>query len=160
MLLRSPWLELQSLKATGARLTSKLNHDDGSAAALGRVSRELDAADKAMTGGLPRSDDAMVPYLISTIDAIAARHRVSFGGVKPPVSRLLGNFEEISFHIEARGSYPALFDWLREVLKEVDPLVTTEVSVKAIDDGQRVAFVVRLAAYRLPAAVRHRELAK
>lgn len=148
VVLRSPIFELQSLKATSARLSAKLDREASSVAVLKQLTEDMDAADKALAGKLLRSDDAMLPFLFTTLDPIALRHGVSFGGVKPPVSRPQGSFEEVTFVIEATGNYRAMFDWLTDVLREVDPLVATYVSVKAIDEGQRVAFAVRLSGYR------------
>ena len=150
VVLRAPLAELQTLRATRARLESAVARDAANAADADRLTRELGAMDKGLGGPL-RSDDAMLPFLITSLDAIAVRHGVSLGGVKPASQRPLGAFEEVSFNVDARGSYRALFDWLRAVVQEVEPLIATDFSLKSADEGQRVALAVRLAAYRVPA---------
>ena len=150
--LRAPIAELQLLTATRARLQSVAARDAGSAAEVERLSREQALLDKGLGGGLLRSDDAMVPFLLTSLDATAARHGVSLGGVKPPAQRALGSLEELSYSVEARGGYQPLFAWLDEALRDAEPLVATEFSMKSIDEGQRVALTVRLAAYRMAGA--------
>ena len=153
VVLRGPWAELQLLEQTRSRLELASQRDAGSAAELERLEREMVVVDRGLGGGLLRTDEAMVPYLITTLDAVASRHGVAFGGVKPPQQRSIGPFEEAGFQVEARGRYQALFAWLAEAMEEVKPLIPTELAFKSIDDGERVALSVRLAAYRIaPAA--------
>lgn len=153
VVLRGPWAELQTLNQTRSGLDLARLSEAGDAAELDRLERETGAVDRGLGGGPVRTDEAMVPFLMTTLDGIAGRHGVAFGGVKPPQQRAIGPFEEAGFQIEAHGSYKALFAWLAEVLDEVKPLIPTELAFKSVDDGERVALSVRLAAYRVaPAA--------
>lgn len=152
VVLRAPWAELQALAATRSQVQSGVARNAGHAAEIAQLEREIEETKQLMSGRDLRSDDEWVPFLITTLDAIAVRHGVSLGGVKPPLRRPVPPFEEVAFAVETRGSYRAVFDWLRDVLKEVDPLIAVDFAIKSIDDGQRVAMTVRLAGYRLPAA--------
>lgn len=152
VVLRGPWAEWQLLGQTRSRLELSKLRDAGNQAELERLERELAAPDRGLGGGPLRSDEAMVPFLLNTLDGVARRRGVAFGGVKPPQQRPIGAFEEASFQVEARGDYRALFAWLDEAMKEVAPLVATDIVFKSIEEGNRVALSVRLAAYRPAAA--------
>lgn len=153
VVLRAPLAELRTLNAAEQRLATVLLREAGMAAQLQRLAADLAKSEQAAQGAPLRADDAMLPYLLTTLDGIAARHGVSLGGVKPPTQRPLGAFDEVSFQVEARGAYGALHDWLHEVLKQVAPLVATDLSLRSADEGQRVALAVKLSAYRPAAAV-------
>ncbi len=153
VVLRGPWAELQTLTRTRSQLELARQGDAGNAAELERLEREIGVIDRGLGGGPLRTDEAMIPFLMTTLDGIASRHGVALGGVKPPQQRAIGPFEEAGFQVEARGSYKALFAWLTEALAEVKPLIATELEFKSVDGGERVALSVRLAAYRVaPAA--------
>lgn len=148
VVLRGPWAELQRLGPMRSRLELAQLRDTNNAAELERLERELAALDRG-AGSLPHSDEAMVPFLVATLDGVARRHGVALGGVKPPQQRALGVVEETGFQVEARGDYRSLFAWLDDGLKEVAPLIATDIAFRLAEDGQRVLVSVRLAAYRV-----------
>lgn len=85
------------------------------------------------------SVNKMVAYVIGTLDKIASRHQVDLSSVKPQEAALLFTFKELPFQIEISGNYFSLFGWLKDVEKQLGPIVVKkfEISATGNDDDKR-----------------------
>ncbi len=149
LVLRAPLAELRSQTALHADLAAAGAGGAETAAQIERLTAELPPLEKALDGGkIARTDDGMILFLMDALGHVGTHHGVSLGSVRPGARRIVQGFEETTYDIEARGEYRSLYLWLREAQTGVAPLVVSGFSLRAIDDGPRLALALKLADYR------------
>lgn len=124
------------------------------AAPLAREARARIDADAASIEARVRASlvyqapDQFAMDVIDRIGRLPARAGVALGGVRPATPRRIGPFEELAFDLRAAGDYHALSDWLRELERELHPLVVAQLSMRLADVDGSVRVDVRFAGYR------------
>lgn len=149
LVLRAPLVELRNQTAARADLAAT-NADSGKTTAqIERLKAELPRIEEALVGeSSARSEDRVILFLMDVLGRVGARHGVALGSVRPGARRTIERFEETTYDIEVRGDYRSLYQWLHEAQPSVAPLVVTGITLRSIDEGQRVALALKLADYR------------
>ena len=76
-------------------------------------------------------DSQMIAFVIGQLDNIAGQHDVKLISVKPGSSETIFTFRELPFHVELKGNYFSLFNWLYQVEKELGPIVIKRFDINA-----------------------------
>lgn len=149
LVLRKPLLELSNQTSVQAELAATTDGDSRAAAQIERLAAELPRLEQEFAGGHGgRSDDGTILFLMDALGRIATRNGVGLGSVRPGSRRIVHGFEESTYDIEVRGDYRSLYQWLREAQPGTAPLVVTGFTLRALDDGSRLALALKLADYR------------
>ena len=90
----------------------------------------------------------MESYIVDRLDSISAVHDVELVGVTPGAAEEVLMFDEVPYDVEVEGDYFALFRWLREVERELRPMVVKEFNIRPLSKSEAVTMKLRLAAYR------------
>lgn len=73
----------------------------------------------------------MIAYVIGQLDLIAAHHDVKLVSVNPGSASQLFMFDELPFNIEIHGRYGDLYNWLKDVEKQLGPMVIKSFKLEA-----------------------------
>ncbi len=92
--------------------------------------------------------EKMESYIVDRLDRISASHEVELVGVTPGEAQEVLMFDEVPYDVRVEGDYFALFRWLREVERELRPMVVKEFNIRPLADTEAVAMKLRLASYR------------
>lgn len=92
--------------------------------------------------------EKMESYIVDRLDRISASHEVELVGVTPGEAEQVLMFDEVPYDVEVAGDYFALFRWLREVERELRPMVVKEFNMRPQSKSRAVAMKLRLASYR------------
>jgi Tfp pilus assembly protein PilO len=87
-------------------------------------------------------------YIVDRLDRTAASHAIELLGVRPGESKQVLMFDELLYEVEVEGEFFALVAWLREIERELRPLVINEFAMQPRTRSSRVAMKLRLASYR------------
>lgn len=90
----------------------------------------------------------MVAYVIGELDKIASRHQINLSRVKPQPPQTLFTFKELPFQIEISGDYFNLYAWLKDVEKNLGPIVIKQFDISAIGVGKQRKIMLVIAAYQ------------
>ncbi|MDH3314337.1 MAG: type 4a pilus biogenesis protein PilO [Gammaproteobacteria bacterium] len=94
------------------------------------------------------AQDALLVHLVAELDRLAVQREVKLNSVKPGASREVPMFEEISFDVDARGTYSALFDWLQDIESGLGVLSVKAFNITLATGSGAVNLSLKLAAYR------------
>jgi Tfp pilus assembly protein PilO len=95
-----------------------------------------------------RHPDELLLSLISEADRSARRHDIQLGGAVPGPVRKLVIFEEISFDVNAQGSYQSLMDWIADLEQTFAALAVLHFRITPSTEPSRLNMRVRVAAYK------------
>ena len=90
----------------------------------------------------------MESHVIDVLDRISARHGIDLVSVVPGEKAEVLMFEELPYDVEVRGEYFRLFDWFREVERELHPMVVKRFELAAGAEPDVIPLTLRLVAYR------------
>ncbi len=147
--LKEPLTELQRQREILAREQSAAEEGLPAqiAAARARV-QALEERLRTQAPTLPPSETAS--RIIGRLGQISERHGVSLVGVNPGQARATATYRELSFKLDARGSYRQLSAWLPDVQAALAPMVITRFELNAPRPGVPLEASVRISAYGPP----------
>lgn len=146
---KQPWKNYSEWQATLDRLQLEKQHASPLDNDILQIEDHIKALNKELNGDGPRlPGNQMVAHVIGRLDEIAEQHRVHLDGVRPGNSRRVLMFSETPYHVDIRGSYVNLFQWLSDVESKLGPLTIKEYK---IDPGTGVTRRMKLTmvSYRL-----------
>ena len=115
-----------------------------------RVQEEIEELDQELNGDGPKLPvNQMVAYVIGKLDEIAEQHNVQLGGVRPGNSKDVLMFSETPYHIDIKGSYVNLFEWLYDVENKLGPLVIKEYQIESMNEEDMRRMQLTMVSYRL-----------
>ena len=120
------------------------------ARALDAMAERIAGLEATLREGGADDADETLPELMSVLAALATRHRVDLGGVKPAAVVRAPGFEEQPFDIEASGRYFDVVAWLHAAETQLAPLTVGRFELREGDEDGAVALRLRMSAWRLP----------
>jgi type IV pilus assembly protein PilO len=117
--------------------------------AVAALEEELEQLRKRLYGGpadLPI--EKTESYIIDRLDRISGRHAIELVSVKPGEAKEVLMFDEFLYEVEIEGDFFALVAWLREVERDLRPMVVNQFDLKPAAGDEVVAMKLRLASYR------------
>jgi len=90
----------------------------------------------------------MVAYIIGELDIIAGQHQVHLSSVKPQNPEHLFTFKELPFQVEISGNYFNLFAWLKDVEKNLGPIVIKQFTLSPYGKGKQIRMNLNIVAYQ------------
>ena len=139
-------LEVQGPQDTLENVTAAVAEGE---VAIATLEAELEGLRDGLYGGpsdLP--PEKTESYIIARLDRISERHAVELVSVKPGDGKEVLMFDELLYEVEVKGRFFALVEWLREMERELRPMVVNEFELKPEAQAGRVAMKLRLASYR------------
>jgi Tfp pilus assembly protein PilO len=150
-LIRPAQAKLEELDASGPQatiesVTSELNEGNLELAAL--EERLVGLRDQLYGGPSSLPPEKIESYIIERLDGLSGRYAIELVSVKPGDAKQVLMFDEIVYEVEVKGEYRSLVAWLRELERELRPMVVNEFNLKPELEGRRVGMRLRLASYR------------
>jgi Tfp pilus assembly protein PilO len=149
--LRPPLAKLEELQREGSEgtLQSTLQAVAAGRAQITETQQTLDSLRTELYGGSSRMPpEKLESYIVDRLDHISASHEVELVSVAPGEAEEVLMFDEVPYDVEVQGDYFALFAWLREVERELRPMVVKEFNMKPLSKSEDVVMKLRLASYR------------
>lgn len=90
-------------------------------------------------------------YIIGRLQAISWRNRVELVGVEPISGEMIESFREMLFTVRLAGDYFDLYNWLRDLGKELGFVVIKRYQMSPIDRNEevpRLSAELTIASYR------------
>ncbi len=95
--------------------------------------------------------EQMEAYIVGRLQGISWRNRVELVSVEPREGDMVEEFREILFKVELAGNYFDLYEWVREVARELGFVVIKEYEMSPLGQTEaepRLAVKLTLASYR------------
>ncbi len=143
--------ELEQLEREGSdgALQATLQAVETSRLEIAASRAEIEELRTELYGGSSQlPPEKMEAYIVDRLDHLSAAHEVELVGVTPGEPEEVLMFDEVPYDVEVSGDYFALFRWLREVERELRPMVVKEFNMKPRAKTRDVAMKLRLASYR------------
>lgn len=136
--IKRPLAEYRRLRSTRSLLEAEISGGAQRPGEIEQLSREVEALERSLQRGSQSSPpDRLVAHIVDQLDRISGHHEVQLVGVRPGKSKRAFMFEEVPFEVELTGRYFSLYDWLREVERELGPMVVKQYEVHP--DRERLA---------------------
>ena len=90
-------------------------------------------------------------YIIGRLQAISWRNRVELVGVEPNSGEMIESFREMLFTVRLAGDYFDLYNWLRDLGKELGFVVIKRYQMSPVDRNEevpRLSAELTIASYR------------
>jgi Tfp pilus assembly protein PilO len=151
LLLRKPLAEYQKLVATRESLGLSLAAAPNQRGELGRLAAELLQVSARLSGLLRPAgpNDQLASLVMAELDRSAGQNGITLAGIRPGARREVLGFEEISFDVNAQGSYLRLCQWLVDFERTLGQSATvSEFTMKAAGEGREIALTLKVGLYR------------
>ena len=150
LVLRHPVNEYLKLKHERITLETVARAPQQLPAEIERAERQLGTLVQRLAGADAQSaPERTIVQLVDRLAALAVRHGATLEGVRPAEVRRVQSFDELAFHIQATGSYPALMKWLEDIERELAPLAVAQFAIKRGAESGVLSMELRMVAYRL-----------
>jgi type IV pilus assembly protein PilO len=147
--LKAPLTEYRRYRQTRALLEAEVANGAQHSVELAKLENEVEALESRLLSGSQRvSVHQMVAHIIDQLDRIAGHHDVQLVGVKPGSINQVFMFEEVPFDVEITGGYFSLYDWLKEVERELGPMVVKKYDITPVGKANRTRMKLTMVSYR------------
>ena len=145
-----PWKNYNEWKMTLSRLQQEQENAIPLDKDIRMINEQITRLSKELNGDGPLLPaNQMVAHVIGKLDEIADQHNVRLGGVRPGNSKKVLMFSETPYHIDIKGSYINLFEWLYDVESKLGPLVIKEYNIEPINQDEMRRMQLTMVSYRL-----------
>src|SRR5262249_1803438 len=152
LVLRHPVNDYIRLKHERITLEAVARSPQQLPAEIERAERQLGALSQRLAGADAQSaPERTIVQLVDRLAPLAGRPGATLDGVRPAEVRRVQAFDEMAFHIQATGSYPALMKWLEDIEHELAPLTVAQFAIKRGGESGALTMELRMVAYRLRA---------
>ena len=119
---------------------------------LKTVDQQVESLGRQLHGDMMNLPDKQLEgFIIGRLQEISWRHQVELVGVRPSKGNIVRIFQELLFDVEVSGDYFELFDWLREIGKELGFVVIKQYSIRPLDPNEsqpRLSVKLTMVSYR------------
>ncbi len=136
-LFKTPLRDYKRLQMNRTLLEAKIENEGNLSGEIDALAQEVQNIIYTLQGKTPLLPvSEMIAHTIGRLDAISRRHDIELVSIRPGGLNRVHMFEEIPFAIEVLGNYFKLYGWLRDVEKELGPMVVKnfELGSKSMDD--------------------------
>jgi Tfp pilus assembly protein PilO len=149
LLFRQPVAEYRVITGSHSSLKAAERENASLELQIQTLTAQTQALEKRVqSASSPLAPDALLVNLVAELDRLAGRNGVKLDSVKPGASREVPMFEEMSFDVDARGTYAAIFDWLQDIESELGTLSVKAFSITLAAGSGALNLSLKLAAYR------------
>ena len=149
LVLKQPLARYQVVTAAHGNLAAIEGINAGLATQEQELTARLEELEQKVAGASSRlAPDALLVELVARLEALAMQRGVKLNGVKPGASREVPIFEEMSFNVDVRGSYGALFEWLQDIESGLGAVSVKSFRIATGAEPGVLSMALELAAYR------------
>ncbi len=148
-LFKQPLSDYARLKQTRTLLEAKVAGKTFLADDAAVLQSEVAALRRQIQGKYPVLPmNEVVAHTVDRLDGVSGRHAVHLLSVKPGSSKKTGSFEELPFSISVSGGYLNLYQWLRDVERELGPMVVRQLDLKPERGGEELTMNLEMVSYK------------
>ena len=90
----------------------------------------------------------MIASIIGQLDIIADHHKVKLISIKPGITEQIFTFQVLPFYVELSADYFSLYNWLRELEKELGPILIKKFKLRKEGKSKQRSMSLTLVSYQ------------